>query len=197
MKVLEKLRPAEGSLFALLLRSPWWISIALAVLMSALAVALLPERFRTVGAVSGLPFAVIGLLAARRQWRQPSAARVDEVRLAVTAMTWPVFSALLEQAFQREGYTVQRSSAAGADFELARQGRRTLVCARRWKAARLGLEPLRALQAARQAADVSDALFIGLGDPSDTAMPFLKEHGIQLWRAGELAQSLRGMTLPR
>ena len=43
---------------------------------------------------------------------------------------------------------VQRGSGAVVDFELVRQGRRTLVSARRWKSARIGLEALRALHAA-------------------------------------------------
>jgi restriction system protein len=42
--------------------------------------ALLPEQLRAVGTVSGLPFAVIGVMAARRQWRLPSAARVTQTQ---------------------------------------------------------------------------------------------------------------------
>ena len=38
---------------------------------------LFPARYAAVGAVSGLPFAVIGVLAAWRQWQAPSAAKVD------------------------------------------------------------------------------------------------------------------------
>ena len=37
------------------------------------------------------------------------------------------------RAFVRQGYTVRRAAAAGIDFELERQGRLTLVCAKRWK----------------------------------------------------------------
>ena len=87
----------------------------------------------------------------------------------------------LEDAFRRQGYTVERGSGAVVDFELERQGRRTLVCAKRWKSARLGLEPLRALQAERAAADASEALFIGLGELTDTARPYAaaaRHHGL-------------------
>ena len=182
---------AKNSLFAIMLRSPWWVSLGIALLLGLLSFALLPERFRVVGAMSGLPFAVIGVIAARRQWRQPSAARVAQTQQALAAMAWPAFAVLLEQAFQRGGYTVQRGTTAGVDFELERQGRRMLVSARRWKSARTGLEFLRALQAAREASGAPDALYIGLGPLSDNARPFAAEHRIAVWQAAELARALR------
>lgn len=185
-----KFKMAENSLFAVLLRSPWWISVAIAAVLALLAAALLPAEFRAVGAVSALPFAVIGAMAARRQWRLPSAAQAAQTLQAVGRMAWPEFAQTLEQAFRRQGYAVERGRGAAVDFELQRQGRRTLVCAKRWKSARVGLEPLRALQAAREAVDVSDALFIGLGELTDNARPYAAQHGITVWQAADLAQAL-------
>jgi restriction system protein len=124
-----KLRMAKNSLFAVLLRSPWWISAVIALALGMASFALLPEQFRVVGALSGLPFAVIAALAARQQWRLPSAARVAETHAALGAMAWPAFADLLEQSFRRDGYSVERSEAAGVDFALERKGRRLLVCA--------------------------------------------------------------------
>ncbi len=186
---------AKNSVFAILLRSPWWVSVGIALLLGLLGFALLPDQFRVVGAVSGLPFAVVGAVAARRQWHLPSAARIAQTQQALATMAWPAFAALLEQAFRRDGYTVQRGKTAGVDFELERQGRRMLVCARRWKSARTGLEVLRALQAARDATDTPDALYIGLGPLSDNAQPFAAEHRIAIWQAAELAHALRGLPL--
>ena len=156
---------------------------------------MLPADFRVAGALSTLPFVVIGGLAARRQWRLPSAAQVAQTREAVASMAWPAFATLLEQAFRRDGYTVQRGTATAVDFELERQGRKMLVCARRWKSARTGLDPLRALQAAREAVDAPDALYIGLGELTDNARPFAAEHRIAIWQAAELAHALRGLPL--
>ena len=186
---------AKNSLFAVLLRSPWWISVAIALALCVLAFALLPHEYRVIGALSGLPFAVVGVIAAWRQWHQPSAARVAETQQALATMAWPAFALLLEQAFRRDGYTVQRGKTAAADFELERQGRRMLVSARRWKSARTGLEVLRSLQAARDATDTPDALYIGLGPISENAQPFAAEHRIAIWQAPELAQALRGLPL--
>ena len=182
---------AKNSLFAVLLRSPWWISLAIAVVLSLLAAALLPADYRVAGALSSTPFVVIAAIAARRQWRLPSAAEVERTTQAVSAMAWPAFAQRLEEAFRRDGYTVQRGSQPPVDFELERQGRRMLVCARRWKSARVGLEVLRALQAAREAAEAPDALCICLGELTDNARPFAAEHRIAIWQSAELAQALQ------
>jgi len=145
--------------------------------------------------MSGLPFAVIAVMALRRQWHLPSAARIEQTQQALAAMAWPAFADLLEQAFRRDGYTVQRSKAPSVDFELERQGRRMLVSAKRWKSARTGLEALRPLQAARESTEAQDALYIALGPLSEQARPFAAENGIAVWQAGELAHALRGLPL--
>lgn len=186
---------AKNSLFAKLLRSPWWLSLGIAAVMALLSGALLPAEYRVAGALSGFPFIVISAIAATRQLRLPNAARVSLTQEAVSAMAWPAFAALLEQAFKRDGYTVQRASRAAVDFELERQGRRMLVAARRWKSAHTGLEPLRALQAARAADDRPDALYIGLGELTASAQTFAAEHRIAVWQLGELAHALRGLKL--
>ena len=184
---------AKNSLFAILLRSPWWISLGVAFALGLLSWALLPDRLRAVGALSALPFAVIAAFAARRQWHLPSAARVAEVHQALATMAWQAFAALLEQSFRRDGYTVHAGTDAAVDFELERGGRRTLVCARRWKSARVGVEALRALQAAREASAAPDALYIGLGSLTDAARGFATENRIAVWQAAELAHALRGL----
>jgi restriction system protein len=190
-----KFQMAKNSLFAILLRSPWWASAALALVISLVAVALLPRDYRVAGALSGFPFAVIAALAAWRQRQLPSAARVEAVRAAVSAMAWPAFAAQLEAAFARDGYTVARAKGdRGADFALERQGRRMHVSARRWKSAQTGIETLRSLQAAREAAKedlVNDALVIALGPLTDSARAFATEQRIAVWQAAEVAQALK------
>jgi restriction system protein len=188
-----KLKMARNSLFAVLLRSPWWISILIALALGLIAGALLPQPYRAVGALSGLPFLVIGAVSAYRRRHLPSAERVAATQQALSTMAWPAFADLLEQAFVRDGYAVQRGAGAPVDFELRRAGRTTLVCARRWKSARIGLQDLRALQTARTAKDASQALYIALGALSDNAQPFAAQHDITVWQAADLARALRGL----
>ena len=132
----------ENSLFAILLRSPWWISFAIACAVTAVALALLPEAYRIFGAVTGLPFLVIGCIAAWKQWQAPSRARIDKTLAAVRAMSWAEFSRAIEAAYRRQGYGVSAISGSAADFEITKEGRTALVNCKRWKVARTGVEAL-------------------------------------------------------
>jgi len=83
-----KFRMAERSLFAILLRSPWWISLALAGVIALIARLALPAEMFWFGAMGGFPFLVIAVMAARRQMKEPSAARVQQTLEAAGAMSW-------------------------------------------------------------------------------------------------------------
>ena len=72
-----KLKMAENSLFAILLRSRWWISLAIACGFVLVSVALLPREYALAGALGGVPFAIIGAIALKRQWGAPSASMVE------------------------------------------------------------------------------------------------------------------------
>jgi len=188
-----KLKMARNSLFAVLLRSPWWISIGIFLLFVAAAYAWLPAEYRVVGAMGGAPFAVIGVIAAWQQSRLPSAKRSQELLGAMSAMAWPQFSAMLEEGFARQGYTVERRQGA-ADFALSRAGRTTLVSARRWKAARHGEESLQTLHSAARSGD-ADCIYVALGELSANAQSFARRNQVQLMQGPELASLLRDAKL--
>ena len=126
----------EDSLFAILLRSPWWISVAIACAMTAIALALLPEAYRIFGAVTGLPFLVIGCIAAWKQWEAPSSARIDRTLAAVRAMSWAEFSRVMESAYRRQGYGVSAISGAPPISRSRRKGapRSSTANAGKWPA---------------------------------------------------------------
>jgi len=191
-----KFKMAPNSLFAVLLRSPFWISFAIAAGFGAVSHALLPEQFRMVGTLGGLPFVVIGCIALSRQLRAPSARRAQAILEAVSRMGWQEFCAALEDAFARDGYVVERVQGGAADLLLRREGRTTLVSAKRWKAARHGEDNLQALQAAAQARDASGSLYVALGELSPNAQRFAKAHGVQLMQGPALVQLLRDLKLP-
>ena len=77
---------AEKSLFAVLLRSPWWISFVVVGLITLASGALLPREYFVVGALSSFPIFVVGCIAAWRQLRAPSPDRVAEILDAVNSM---------------------------------------------------------------------------------------------------------------
>jgi restriction system protein len=186
-----KLKMAENSLFAILLRSPWWISIVIAAIIAAIARASLRDEFVIYGALAGTPFLVIGIVAASRQLRVPSAKRVAVTLDAIGAMPWREFSDKVEEAFRRNGYEVARLSGGGADYAMTKSGRTALLSCRRWKAASSGIEPLRELQTAMKARDAHESIYMTAGDVSDSARRFAKERNIRLLQGAELAQLFR------
>ena len=185
-----KLKMAENSLFAILLRSRWWISFVVAAGIAAVSMALLPPQYAPFGALGALPFVVIGGMALSRQWGAPSASQIEASLAQAGAMSWNEFAAKLEAAYHSAGYAVQRTSG-GADFVLDKGGRTTLVCAKRWKAARQGVEPLRELDAARQAKDADAAVFLSLGPLSDNAIAFARNAPIRVLQGADLALLLK------
>lgn len=186
-----KFKMSQNSIFAVLMRSPWWMSAGLALLLSVGGAAALPRDFAAVGVFAAVPFVVIAVLAGVRQWRQPSEERVLAVAQALAGMGWKEAAAAFEAGFTRDGSQVQRLDGPGADFALQRKGRVAVVSARRWKAARIGIEPLRELQAARQQRGAQEAVFVALGEVSDNAWVYAREHGIALMAGLELARLLR------
>lgn len=191
-----QLKMAPNSLFAILLRSRWWISLAIAGVVVAASRALLPTEYWPFGAMGALPFIAIALIALAKQLRQPGSRRVEAVLQAVRGMSWRDFSQALEEAFTRDGFAVQRIEGA-ADFAITRAGRTALVAAKRWKAARHGEEALAALHAQMRARDASECTYIALGQLSDNAQRFARTNGVQVMQEEGLVQLLRAMPLPK
>jgi restriction system protein len=183
-----KLEMHKNSLFAILLRSPWWISFAIAGAMFAGLRLLIPWVY---AAFMALPFLVIACYAAWKQLRAPSAETVDKRLEKLREADWEVFSADLESAFRREGYGVASLSGAEADLELTKGGRTTLVACKRWKAARAGVEPLRQLLAARRKREAHECIYVAAGEVSDNARSFAAENSIRLLHGAELASLLK------
>lgn len=189
-----KIKMTKNSLFAILLRSPWWISMAIVALFALASGALLPPPYVAYGVMGGLPFLVIGIMAAWRQMRAPSAASVAEALSRAGAMSWHDFSGAMSQGFARQGYVVTRLNGPAADFSLLKGGRTTLVSCKRWKAANQGVDALRDLVAARGSLEAHQASYISLSRLTDKARRFAQEQGIHLLTDNELAQLISGKT---
>jgi restriction system protein len=167
---------AENSLFAVLLRSPWWVSFLLAGGAFLGMRLLVPDMYAVAGA---LPFMGIATVVAWRQLRAPSAAKVAAGLEALRAMSWEAFARALEEGFRREGYRVKRTEGA-ADFELEKAGSVSLVCARRWKASVTGMEPLKELVAAGQSRGAGECVYVCAGELSGNARGFAKEKRVRM-----------------
>ncbi|WP_367847978.1 restriction endonuclease [Rhodoferax sp. WC2427] len=185
-----KLKMAKNSLFAVLLRSPWWVSMLLVLVFGLLSFALLPKAYIPFGLLGTLPFLVIGVIAASRQWDLPSSAAVADTLAKATAMPWRDFADALDAAYRAKGYTVARLNGKAADLQLSKDGQTTLVAAKRWKAANHGVEALRELAAAKENQSAAACTYISIGGVTDTAQQFAKTQGIALVADVALAQLL-------
>lgn len=184
---------SENSLFALLLRSPWWISFVLVACVALVSKALLPAEYFIYGALGGFPIFVVGCIAAWRQLRAPSAAKVQQMLDTTQAMSWGAFSQALTHAWVGQGYDVNIASNGAVDLRLTKNGQTTLVSAKRWKAATHGVEPLRELYSAVQAQSAQGGIYIaGQGSVSETAALFARDHGIAIVQGPVLAALLLG-----
>ena len=187
----------ERSLFALLLRSPWWVSLLVAAALVLASRLLLPSDYFIYGASGALPFLGLAAIALYKQLNRPGAARVEAVLTAVQTMAWREFSALIEAAFTRDGFGVTRLDLPAADFELTLAGRVTLVSCKRWKAASHGIGPLQELAALRRTREAAEAMYISAGALTGNAQQFAVAEGMRLINGADLAQLLRDLPLPR
>jgi restriction system protein len=137
--------------------------------------------------MGALPFLGIGLYRAWRQWQQPNPKRVAQALQRASDMPWRDFSAALQQAFTRQGYTVAVLTGTAADLKLTKSGRVTLVSCKRWKAANHGVETLRELVSTKQAQAADNCIYISLGSVSGNAQKYAQEQAIALISGQELA----------
>lgn len=181
-----KFQMSEKSLFAILLRSPWWVSLGLAVVLSGLAGALLPLQYKLVGVLGTFPFMVIAAMAAWRQWRAPSARKVEALLERLGGLAWSEFSELLEQSLTRQGYQYRALEGHAADYRLERQGQVTLLSCRRWKAANQGLEAIKSLQEVCQQ-EGATGLYLSCTPVSASAARHAQTAGLRLVNGRALA----------
>ena len=179
-----KLTLPQNSLFAILLRSRWWVSLLVALGTFSVVRLFLNEDYAFFAA---LPFLVIAVVALWKQLRVPSGARLDAAIDALRAMTWEEFARALEQGYRRQGYSVKRVEGA-ADFELERAGRLSLVAARRWKASSTGVGPLKELAAAGEAREAAECAYVLAGEMTQNAQGFAQKSKINWVRGAELVK---------
>lgn len=173
----------QNSLFAVLMRARWWVSALVALGVFALARLILPEGFAL---FATLPFIVIAVVVAWREIRQPRGARLDAALEKLRAMSWEEFAAVVEAGFRRQGYTVKRADGV-ADFELEKDGRVSIVCARRWKAVRTGVEPLKELATAGEKRGAGECVYVVAGELTEQARRLAEAKRVRLLEGAGLS----------
>ena len=175
-----KFKMAENSLFAILMRNPWWISMLIVIVFCLLCLAILPKDLRIFGMMGTFPFFITGAVAFKRQWGKPKPAAVEAELERLSALNWRDFSAELEAKLVKQGFEVTRLNGGAADFKLEKAGHITLVSAKRYKAATHGIEALQALVAQQETQGADKVMYVCLSPVTAQAAKFAKEKGVVL-----------------
>lgn len=175
---------SENSLFAVLMRSPWWVSMLVAAGIFGAMRYFLPALYAFAGA---LPFFVIGCVAGWKQFRAPSAKRIAASLDELRQKSWEEVARALEAGFRRAGYEVKRMDGA-ADFALERAARLTLVAAKRWKASRTGVEPLKELVELGQKKGAGECWYLCAGEMTENARLFARDKAVKVVEGAELVR---------
>lgn len=178
---------AKESLFDVLKRSPWWLSLVIAIGIAAALQVFLPLTFAL---FAGLPFLVIAFYVAWRQRGTPGEAKTAQILEDLRLLGRDEFQTIVEDAFQRDGYTVSAHAGEAADLDIRKGGRTSVVLLRRWKTAQNGIGHFRELHDAVRGLGASGGVFIATGEISDTARQFADEHAIEIGEGTVLAKLL-------
>ena len=183
----------KPSLFIILSRSPWWLSVLLA---ASIFIGVRFFRPALIAASAAFPFAAIAAYAAWRQLRVPGEAAVADILGRLRTLSWDEFSAELEAGLRRDGYELVPLDKGAADYELRKDGRITLVSCKRWKVTQTGIAPLRELLAVREARGTGDCLYVSAGEFSPNAIELAGRENVRLLAGADLAK-LFGRGVPK
>jgi restriction system protein len=174
----------KESLFAVLSRQPWWLSVLVAGALFGSAQLFLPAM---ISAAIAIPFLGIACYAGWRQLRAPGAADVEATLSRIRNMPWENFSAVISEAYRRDGYAVTEVFKGAVDLKLDKAGRITVVSCKRWKVAHTGIGPLRDLLEAKKAQDAAECIYIAAGDITANAREFATQKSIRVLQGTALA----------
>ena len=184
---------ARTTLFSLLIRAPWWMSILAALPLFGAVQLFLPP---IAALFATFPFLGIAAYAAWKQLGTPGEANIAETLGKLRDMPWENFSAVMAEALTRDGYAVTVTGGGAADYTARRDGRLALVSCKRWKVAQTGIGPLRELLDAKKAAEAQDCIYVATGSFTDNARDFANKNSIRLLCDAELAQLVARVVRP-
>jgi len=187
-----KWQMAENSLFALLLRAPWYTSVGLSLAAIGLSFALLPGPYIVFGLAASLPFIVIAAIVLWKLAQKPRASVVAAIDERSRQMNAREFGAELTRVFQLNGHTVEPGKKPPVDLIVTKGWRVSLVNYKKWKAAHLGIEQLRSLYELKDDHEANGVKVVTLGQVSEQAGKYARQHNIEIVGAERLAEMMSG-----
>jgi len=175
---------AQDTLFNILRRQPWWISLLVAFVLFWIAHAIFPP----IAPFVAVPFVVLAVYIAVLQWRRGVPADIGSRLAELRAMSWETFSAAVADAYRRKGYAVSPAEGAGYDFKLVKGSEVILVQCRRWKVNQVGAGPVRELAAAVDRHDARRGVCLAAGEFSAPARAVAANEPVLLLSGAELVE---------
>ncbi len=205
---------------ALTSRLPWWAGVVFAVAayvwlhgMASSEVAAMAQpgkadefvgrnvrhTLATVGQYL-LPFAFLVGAALSAYGRYARRALHEQVvaspqRAALDEMSGQQFEALVGEAFRRKGYSVS-ATGDGTDLKLKKAGELFLVQCKQWRATRVGVNIVRALEGGMTARGAAGGFVLTSGVFTDEACAFARSKNIELIDGKALHALIRGVRAP-
>jgi restriction system protein len=177
---------AQETLFQILLRQPWWVTLLVACGMFGVAYWVFPP----VAPFFALPFVVLSGYIAYTQWGTGAPSDAGERLTAIRAMSWETFSGTVIDAYRRQGYEVTPSDGSGFDFKLSKDGRLTLLQCRRWKVNQVGAAPVRELADAVDRSEAYQGVCLAAGEFSEPARKVAAGEPVNLIGGPDLVELL-------
>ena len=175
---------AQDTLFNILRRQPWWISLLVAFVLFWIAHAIFPP----IAPFIAVPFVVLAVYIAIVQWRRGAPADIGSRLAELRAMSWESFSAAVTDAYRKRGYAVSTSVDAGYDFELVKGSEVILLQCRRWKVNQVGAGPVRELAVAVDRRDARRGICLAAGEFSAPARAVAANEPVLLISGSELVE---------
>ncbi|HSQ04818.1 MAG TPA: restriction endonuclease [Burkholderiales bacterium] len=184
---------ANETLFRILSRQPWWVSGLVAAALFALGEFIYPP----VAPFVALPFLVVAAYVGYLQIRGSARVNVEEGLADLRKMPWEDFSRAITEAYRRQGYQVDASRDKAYDYDVTRNGRRTLLLCRRWKVNQVGAGPLHELKDAMERHDAYNAICIATGEYSANARAYAQGLPLTLLTGREVVELIGRPDKPR
>lgn len=186
------IKMAKGSLFAVLLRSPWWYSASIGLFCIGVGFAIAGGKYAILGISGALPFFGIAGYSGYKQSKLPSQKRVLEVAQQAQEMRSSQIAEKISNCYVENGYESNAFKGNAAEFELTRGHRKILLCSKRFKVGNTGIEPLKQLVAAGENAEATSYLYVALGEISVAARKYANQNDVELIQVDELAAFFDG-----
>ena len=112
----------------------------------------------------------------------------------IRSLTWQQFEQFVGSYFKGQGYSVMETAAGpdgGVDLVLRKDGGKTYVQCKHWKANKVRVEKVRELLGAMAAGGADHGVFVTTGEFTLSAKQFGGKHGVRLIDGKELEYLLR------